>query len=466
MTNPSTDLPRAKTGHARRLGLWTCIALVAGNMIGSGIFLLPASLAPYGALSFAGWVASALGAIVLALVFARLAAKVPKAGGPYAFARAGFGDFAAFLVAWGYWISILVTNAAIAVAFVGYLAFFWPVLGESPVAGAACAVATLWGVSVVNSVGVHAGGLVQVVTTVLKIVPLVLIGTVGLFFMEPAHFALPDAPPAGAGSWLEAFRATVTLTMWAFLGLESATIPADDVHAPERTIPRATVIATLLAAGLYLLSSTAVLGILPPEELAVSTAPFAEAGRLALGAWVGPLVAAGATISCLGALNGWVLLQGQVPRAAARDGVFPAFFARESANGTPVLAIVLSSGIATVLLLANFTKGLVALFTYSILLATLTALVPYVFATMTELYLVLKDRDGPVPWGRASLAAAAFVFALLAIAGSGFETVYWGFLLLLCGVPFYVGIRLRNGASPSCSETPSHAGPVRTSAED
>ena len=172
-------------------------------MIGSGVFLLPASLAPYGGLSLAGWVVSATGSVLLAIVFARLGRRDPAAGGPYAYTRRSFGDLAGFLVAWGYWISSWATNAALAVAFVGYLSPFVPTVVANPASAAGLAVATLWLLTAVNARGVAAAGRVQVVTTVLKILPLLLIGIAGLAVLQPAHLASPSGrcPRTAATSW-------------------------------------------------------------------------------------------------------------------------------------------------------------------------------------------------------------------------------------------------------------------------
>jgi len=420
-----------------------CTALVVGNMIGSGVFLLPASLAGYGGISVFGWLISAVGATLLALVFARLSRRVPKAGGPYAYTRRGFGDFAGFLVAWGYWISILATNAAIAVAFVSYLSIFWPALATNSVLAAAVAIGTIWGLTLVNARGVRTGGMVQLVTTILKLVPLVVIATLGLFFFNPDNF-LP-LNQSGQSSF-SAITATVALTLWAFLGLESATIPAGDVRDPERTIPRATIIGTATAALVYIFGTVAVMGVLSPAQLSVSTAPYADAGRAMWGGWAGHLVGLGAIVSCFGALNGWILLQGQIPLAAAVDGLFPAPFARVTGRGTPLAGLVLSSVLVTILVMTNYTKGLVELFTFAILLATLTCLVPYVFSTMAELIILFREREqfrGERVWPGAVIAILAFVYSLWAIAGSGRDSVYWGFLLLMAGLPVYVWVRRR-----------------------
>ncbi|MGW5413673.1 amino acid permease, partial [Actinomadura geliboluensis] len=216
-------------------------ALVVGNMIGSGVFLLPSSLAEFGPISLVAWGFTAAGAILLALVFARLSRAYPRTGGPYAYARRAFGDFVGFQTAWGYWIAVWAGNAAIAVAFVGYLAHFWPSLGQDKVAAAAVGVATIWLLTAVNAYGVREGGAVQVVTTVVKLVPLLMIAVGGLLFIEPGNFGEFNA---GGGSAFGAVTAAAALTLWSFIGLESATVPAEDVQEPEKTIPRATVAGT------------------------------------------------------------------------------------------------------------------------------------------------------------------------------------------------------------------------------
>ena len=223
-------------------------------MVGSGIFLLPASLAAYGGISIFGWLFTATGAILLALAYARLSGIMPKTGGPYIYIQAGFGDFAGFLAAWGYWISIFVGNAAIAVGFVGYLAFFWPELASNSLLAAAVALGNIWLLTWVNAMGVRNAGFVQLITTVLKILPLIVIGTIGFLFFNIDNFTPFNA---SGGSSFSAITASAALTLWAFLGLESATIPADDVKDPTHTIPRATLLGTLFSAIIYILGTVA-----------------------------------------------------------------------------------------------------------------------------------------------------------------------------------------------------------------
>ncbi len=438
----SAAAPAARRPEARprTLGFWMCTALVVGNMVGSGIFLLPASLGSFGGVSIAGWLVTTAGAVLLALTFARLARALPRAGGPYAYTRATFGDFPAFLVAWGYWISICAGNAAIAVAFVGSLAFFQPALAASPALGAVTAVAAIWLLVVVNARGVRAAGWVQLVTTVLKLAPLVALSTLGLGFVHWDHFTPLNV---SGRSTFSAITGTAALTLWAFSGLESATIPAADVARPDRTIPRATLLGTALAAVVYILATVAVMGVLPAPALAASAAPFADAASRMWGPWAAGAVAAGAAVACFGALNGWTLLLGQLPRAAAADGLLPGIFGRLSPRGTPAAGLVASSALVTLVVATNYTRGLVAAFTFIILLSMLGALVAYVFSSLALLASSVLERARAGRRGSAAqlaVPALAFAYSVWAVVGAGWDAVFWGLVLLLAGVPVYFGI--------------------------
>jgi APA family basic amino acid/polyamine antiporter len=417
-----------------------CTALVVGNMVGSGIFLLPASLGAYGGVSIVGWLVTSAGAMFLALTFARLARALPRVGGPYAYARASFGDFPAFLVAWGYWISICAGNAAIAVALVGSLAYFWPVLAARPAMGGAAALASIWLLALVNLRGVRTAGWVQLVTTVVKLAPLVAIGTVGLLFLHWDNFTPFNV---SGRSMLSAVSSTAALTLWAFTGLESATIPADDVEKPDRVIPRATLLGTALAAMVYILATAAVMGVMPPAALAASPAPFADAASRMWGPGAAAAVAAGAAVACFGVLNGWTLLLGQLPLAAAMDGLLPRVFARLSARGTPAFALVSSTALVTLVVATNYAKGLVTAFTFIILLSTLATLLAYACSSMALVVSNVRARDGLRGWrlaGWLGVALLAFGYSMWAVVGVGRDTVFWGLLLLLAGVPAYLWV--------------------------
>lgn len=426
----------------RSMGLWMATALVVGNMVGSGVFLLPATMAATaGPISLLGWLFTGAGAVLLALVFANLGRVLPRTGGPYAYAKRAFGDFVGFQTAWGYWIAVWAGNAAIAVAFVGYLAVFWPEVGTDALLGALMGVAVIWLFTLTNVLGARESGAVQLVTTVLKFVPLAILGVVGLFFVDTGNYT-PFAPE---GHSLSLLSTTAALTLWAFIGLESATVPAEEVKDPERTIPRATILGTVLATILYVVATVSVMGVLPTETLAASTSPFADAaGEMFGGGW-DKVIALVAMIATAGALNGWILLQGRVPLAAAEDGMFPAPFAKvHGERRTPVFGLVVSSVLASALLLMNYTKGLVDAFTFVILLATLTTLVPYAYSAAAQLWLWLVEGETFKPAHvvrDAVVAFLAFAYSVWAIAGAGEDIVTKGFVLLLAGVPVYIGMR-------------------------
>jgi APA family basic amino acid/polyamine antiporter len=451
-----TNAAPATADTPARLGLWSCMALVVGNVIGVGIFTLPASLAPFGGLALVGWLLTASGALVLALVFARLARLVPEAGGPYAYVRAGYGDFAGFLIAWGYWIGLWASVAALAVGLMNYVGAGARAAGMDAVTAGVIAIVGLWLMTWFNLRGVKGAGRFQTVTTVLKLIPLVAIGTIGVFSANWSHFA-PIVPPAYSSTF-SAVAAVAALTMYSFLGIESATVMADNVDQPSRTIPRATVIGTLVTATVYILSTIGVMGALPPDILATSAAPYADAAAAIWGPWASFIVTVGVVIAGVGALNGFIMLQGHVPLAAAQDRLFPVRFARLSRTGVPVFGYIFSSLLATAVLvvyyagLASGSKGLVEAYNAIILLATFTTLVPYAFCAMAELLVYFQDRprfSGQRLRGAGPIAALAFAFTMLTIVGSGAQTALYGVLFLMLGIPVYVWMRRVATSEPS-----------------
>src|SRR5690242_18568326 len=273
------EKPDSRPKLARTMGLWMATALVVGNMIGSGVFLLPSSLAgAAGPVSIVAWVFTGIGAMLLALVFARLGRTFPRTGGPYVYARRAFGDFIGFQTAWGYWIAAWAGNAAIAVAFVGYLAVFWPQVGTDNLLAAIVGIGVIWLLTAVNVMGTRETGVVQVITTILKFVPLAIIGVIGLFFVKSSN--LTPFAPHGTFS---AISAAAPLTLWAFIGLESAAVAAGEVRDPERNVPRATMYGTLATTVVYILGTVAVMGVIPATVLANSTSPFADAAGVMFG---------------------------------------------------------------------------------------------------------------------------------------------------------------------------------------
>jgi amino acid transporter len=447
VTAAGDNAPRGAEG-GRSLGLTACTALVIGNMVGSGFFIAPSALAPYGTTAIIGWGVMAVGAVCLGLVFARLARIAPATGGPYAYTRMGYGRFAGFLIAWGYWISIWASLPAMAAALVGYLGKLIPGLGQHRALCIGIGLGSMWLVTVINIRGVKEAGIFQSVTTYAKLVPFVAISVFGLAWVDWTTFAVlnPSDQP-----FLGALAATAPLTMFAFLGIESATVPAGDVIDPERTIPLSTVLGTLVAAAIYILGTTVVLGVIPRETLAKSTAPFADAASVMWGEWAGIVIAVAAIVSSLGALNGWTLMLGQVPMAAAADGAMPGVFGRMSRRGVPALGLVISVGLSTLLVMLE-TSGsgaMVAFYNLIVQLSTDAAMIPYVFCSVVEAVLFVTRR----PLSRAlrigpymPISLVAFVFSIGTIYGSGATAGMWALILMLLAAPVWAFLaRSRSG---------------------
>lgn len=423
-----------------KLGIWMTTSLVIGNMIGAGIFLMPSALAEYGGISILGWLASSAGALLLATVFSRLSAMAKsKSGGPYAYSKRGFGDYVGFLVAWGYWISVWVAMAAIAIAFVSAMSVFFPILNKNPVIAISAGLAALWFLTWVNSRGVRTTGKLQVLTTLLKVVPILLIIVGGFLFFKADNFIPFNT---SNNSTLGAIAITGTLTLYAFLGLESATVPADNVKQPEKTIPRATMLGTVITTIIYIFSTIAIMGLVPLKTLATSPAPFADAMKIMAGETGSYIVAGGVAIAAFGALNGWILIQSQVAKAISRDGLFPKIFQKENNRGVPLLGLIIGSLLSSLLMLMNYSEGLVEQFKFVILLSTLCTLVPYLFSAAAYVGISLETRINGKP--KASifvLGGLAFAYSIWAIFGAGEKAVFWGFILLMLGTPFYVWMK-------------------------
>ncbi len=422
----------------KQLGLWTSTSLVVGNMIGAGVFMMPAALAKFGGISLLGWVCSAIGAFLIAKVFAHLSKLLPAAdGGPYAYSQKGLGDFAGFLVAWGYLVSVWCTNAAITVSFISAMSTFIPALAINPYLAIGVGLATIWFLSWINSLGILTSGILQLITTILKIVPIVLIGLVGLFYMQWNNF-LPFN--ASGTSTIAAITATTTLTFFAFLGIECATIPSGSVANSATTVAKATTLGTLIATIVYILGTVSVMGMIPAVQLKNSVTPFADAAVLIWGQGAKYWVSAGVAISAFGALNGYILIQGQMPYAVAKDQLFPQIFTRKNDKGVPVYGIVISSIFVSAFMAMNYTKGLVEQFQFLILLTTSTILIPYIFCTAS--YLLIRLRVAGITknifTGAIVLATLTFLFCIWIMLGLGYETVFWGFVLTMSSVPIYV----------------------------
>lgn len=418
---------KAPPPPSRTLGLAACIALVMGNMIGSGVFLLPASLAPYGWDAVAGWVFTIAGSLILAYVIARLTVLMPDAGGTAQFITRAYGPLAGFAIGWIYWISVIFTNVTIAVAATANLSSIVPALNR-PGMGALISIAFLWLTTGINLIGARAAGMTQLATTALKLIPITVVLILLALMLGSGRAEIAPFPAQGFTS--AGITASAALTLWALLGFESASVAADKVRDPARTIPRATLIGTAVTGLIYLLVCSGIALTLPAAE-SQSGSPFAAFVAHYWSPGPAHLIAAFATISCLGALNGWTLLQGEVPLAMARGGELPRWLAGTNGNGTPIRALLLSCVLGTLMLIANSLQGLVALFTAMALLSTSATLWLYVGCALAALRFRLV-----VPAALLGLA-----YALWTLWGAGLVPSGASFLLMAGGFPFYAWAR-------------------------
>lgn len=435
--------PPSGTGPAGSFGLPVATALIIGSIIGTGVFALPSALAPYGPVSLVAFVLVTIGSLALALVFGWLSRRVPGSGGPYVYARDAFGDFGGFLTAWSYWITAWAGNAAIVVAWVGYVEVFvntehaktWSIV---------IALVGLWIPAAINLSGLRNIGAAQVLTTVLKFVPLLFMATVGLFFIDTANFGPFNV---SGGSMAGAVSASAAIALFSYLGLETASVVAGRVRNPERNVPRATILGTVASAAVYLLGTLAVFGLVANAALQKSTAPFSDAADAIFGgSWGGNAVAVAAIVSGLGALVGWTLIVAEMPRAAAEDRLFPAPF-RTERRGVPVVGILVGATLASLIMVFSYSR-FDRVFTTIVLLSVLTAVIPYLLSAAAQLYWLLA-RGRPAAWPHlvrdVAVSAVALAFSFWALAGSGYSIVYYGTFCLFLGVPVYIWMKVTRG---------------------
>lgn len=435
----------------RKLGIVMATALVVGNMVGSGVFLLPRDLAPLGWNSVYGWLATIAGVLCLAVVLARLGRGQADGCAPYSYPASAFGPGTGFVVAWSYWISCWTANATLAVAVVSNLSIIWPDLAL-PGVPATVAIALLWLLTLVNCLGVREAGRVQVLTTALKLLPLLGAILVGGWLMSTgavapaAHDSVPIGPSA--------IQTAATLTLFAMLSFESAMAAGDRVEDPERNVPRATMVGTLIAGILYLLSCSAVTLLLPADTLQASNSPFGSFFSVLVDPWLGDIVAAFVAIAALGALNGIILVQAEMPLALARERLLPAWIARFNRNEVPYRIHILSSGLAMLVVLANYSRGLASLFQFMLLVTTSVAIIFYLLSALAALKLMAARRL-QASTGFAAVAVLAIAYSIWAFYGAGIEASLWSLGMTAAAVPVYLVMRRATRSSPAAAESAS-----------
>jgi APA family basic amino acid/polyamine antiporter len=423
----------------RALGLLMCTALVVGNTIGVGIFLLPASLAPYGFNALPGWLITTAGSICIAWVFAGLARSFTGDDGPYAYSARAFGNGFAFIIMWCYWISTIVTNAVLATGVVGYLSSFFPVLATNHLLAAVTAVAFIWLFVVINVGGVRAAGWVQVWSSVLKVALLLGIVALGLWAWFTPQAAAPVQLPTTPLSW-GGIVTSSTLTLYALLGVESAAMPAGRVRDPGRTIPRATFIGTLTVAFVYICVSLTPMFFIPQAQLAASSAPFADLFARLLGPASGQVIAAFVIVSALGCLNGWTLILGELTVSCARHGGFPPSLGKVNTQGAPTRAFVLTAILASLMTLSSYSDSTANAFTFLNMVVTASNL-PMYFGCALAVPILWRRGELGKPGAREmrwiAAALVAVVYCLWASIGLGGKSLLWALVPCAAGVPVY-----------------------------
>lgn len=429
----------SSTGEQRQLGFWMCTALVIGNTIGMGIFILPASLAPYGFNASIGWLITVAGCLLIALVFARLARMMPRANGPYDYIRHELGELPAFIALWCYWVSLWITNAAIATGVVGYLRELLPRLNEVPATG--IALVLLWAFIAINLTGTRSGGRLQVVTTVLKLVPMLVVIGLGAWLFGTTPEAFSANPPANPISFSAVLPAS-TIALFAMLGVESAAVPAARVRDAERTIPRATLAGTAIVALIYLLISTIPMLLIPQTTLAQSSAPFALLLDRFLGEGNGRWLSIFVVVSSLGALNGWTLLVGELTRSMALNGALPRSWSRLNNHAVPGRALLLTGLLASGMIWLTYAESLVDGFTFITSVVT-AANLPLYLCCAAALYLQWRRGHTGEFRDLGWISYLGMAYVIFAFYGLGRDAFFLGILLALAGLPLYFWMRQR-----------------------
>ena len=419
----------------RVIGFWRGWSIAVGCAIGSGIFMMPTMLAPYGLLGFGGWLVAGAGSILVALTMARLVKRIPKTGGPYVYVNEGLGDFSGFIIAWTYWVACVSAIAGISIAFVGYLGFFLPQIASSQIYALLASLMLIWIIVFLNIRSLENSSKFQLISTLLKLVPLMLIVLLGASNFDTSN--LPELNPTNLHP-ISLIATVTTLVMWSFIGIETATVPADNVINPQETIPKVLIASVITILILYILVSIAIAALVPASELLDSSAPFALAASKILGVTGGAVISIGALISTLGSLNANTLTAGNLSLAAARDGLLPSKFVILTKNGTPIFTYLLTGVFVSILLMLNYTKGMVNAFVFMAMLSTLSTLIAYAFCAIAEFKFAKADAKSTQRNNALLLSCVTFLYAFFAIWGAGIEMIIYSLILILIGTPIYL----------------------------
>ncbi len=419
------------SSEVRQVGLFSATMLVAGNMIGAGIFMMPTIMASIGSVATLGWFVTAPGAFIMGYMFARLGRIRPVAGGPYAYAREGLGDFAGFQCNLLYWFSNVIGNIAIATSITGYLTVFFPVL-KNPLFGVGSTIAMIWLAAAINMIGPRVVTRFETVTTILGIGPIAVLGICGWFFFDPDVF-VAGWNPKGLSEF-SAVSSAISIMFWSFMGVESASVAAAVVKDPAKNVARATLLGVLIAALVYVLSTTAIMGVIPNDELRHSSAPFADAAMRVFGPVGAVIITLCAIMKACGCLGGWTLVNAETALATARDGLFPAMFSKTDGRGVPVRGLAIVATFMTVIVFLTMSPTVGDAFLTLTDISVLLVLTPYIFAAVSVAYYVQKGMTTrSLTW----IALIVIAYCLAVIIASAGTAVAISMALGLATAPLF-----------------------------
>lgn len=416
-----------------KLGFWSVFALVTGSQIGTGIFVSLVSLAPFGLFSLAGWAIAGVGAISLALVFAQLCAWMPKTGGPHVYVHQAFGSTAAFFTGWTYWVISWVSTTTVIVAAVSYLT---PFFGNDPTINLFLGIILLLAITALNFRGVSTAGHAEFALTLLKIIPLVFVPLLGLWCFNSDNFAL-DAVNASLPTG-QLLSSAALIAFYGFIGLESGTTPAASVENPSTTIPRAVVLGTVCVAGLYILNSVGIMGIMPSAELMRSQAPYADALRFIVGGNWHLLLSFIASIICIGTLNAWMLTSGQIALGLAQDGFLPEFFGRTNKYGAPFISLAISCAGIIPLLIMTASNTLASQIDFIVNVSSTTFLFVYTACCLAFFKLLLENNLNPKSYYTLFYGSVALLFCSWVIYSTPVYILGVASLFIFSGIPLFI----------------------------
>jgi APA family basic amino acid/polyamine antiporter len=418
------------------LGFLSLISIVIGSQVGSGVFVFPSLLAPFGPIGLWGWLVSALGAISLALIFADLSAHLPQNGGPHVYVMKAFGRKLGFFIAWIYWIISWSSNSILLVTTIYYLC---NIVGElSPLQIVLIETVALFAITYVNIMGIRFSGVAETIFTLVKVVPLLLIPIILFISFNADHFTTVTNT---GGSYVSTIAKTALLTCWGFIGVECATAPAGSVKNPRKTIPRALIIGTICVAMIFIMNSVAVFGISGFETLLHSKAPYALATESIFGRFSNILISILAIIVCMGTLNAWTLTGGQIAQGAADDGLFPPIFGKTNKNGAPVPSLLMAAfGIIPFFIVEQIcgADGL----DYLIGLLVSIFLFVYITCCISYIKMIKQWKARTIEKIKAySLSVFAILFCVFVVIQDIISSIIVLFIFIIIGVPVYLKIR-------------------------